>query len=221
MTVAVKGKKYVEFITEYINQLPYGTPIFTGDVVENVIKEFGLEEEQARGIVNTNLNRLNGGILNNFKKGIYYKPKATAFGKSRLNPDQVVKKLYVAPRENVRVGYETGVSLLHRLGLTTQLPRYQYIATNATSNTRVVKDLHVVLRKPRTEINAENYLYLQLLDILENKDRAVLDVPNPQDVINKFIEINNLDYGKLLGYANKYAKGVLFRLGRVAEETRL
>ena len=48
---------------------------------DRLVEEFGLEKDQARGIVNTNLNRLNGVILEGFRKGIYYKPKATAFGK--------------------------------------------------------------------------------------------------------------------------------------------
>lgn len=91
MTLAIKGK-YVDFITNYIAQSPYGTPIFTAEVTERVMEEFGLEETQARKIVNTNLNRLNGVVLESFRKGIYYKPKTTAFGKSHLNPDQVVKK---------------------------------------------------------------------------------------------------------------------------------
>ena len=222
MAMAVK-EKYVDFITEYVNLLPHGTPIFTTEVVEKVVEEFGLERDQARGIVNTNLNRLNGVILEGFRKGIYYKPRATAFGKSHLNPDQVVKKLYMNPKENVRIGYETGASLLYKLGLTTQMPKYQFIATNTFNpkGNRVVKDLKVVLRKPHMKVTNDNYLYLQVLDILENKDHVVFDAQNSETVINKFIENHKLDYGKLLGYAMHYAKEVVFRLGKVAESTRL
>lgn len=220
MTLAIKGK-YVDFITNYIAQSPYGTPIFTAEVTERVMEEFGLEETQARKIVNTNLNRLNGVVLESFRKGIYYKPKTTAFGKSHLNPDQVVKKMYVSPKENVRVGYETGASLQHRLGLTTQMPKYNFIATNVAAP-KVVKELHIVLRKPRMEVNIDNYLYLQILDAIENKDQVVWDAPHPEGIINKFIEANKLDYGKLLGYAAmNYAKDIVWRLGKVAEGTRL
>lgn len=216
-------EKYVDFITELINELPAGVPIFTTDIVNQVIQKFGIEHKQAKGIVNTNLNRLNGKLIEHFRKGIYYKPKVTAFGKSALNPDQVVRKMFLKPKDNEVVGYETGASLLHQLGITTQMPKYRFIATNVVNHKgkQVIEELKVVLRKPHLPITADNYLYLQVLDVLENKDRVVFDAVQPDELINKFIVNHQLDYGKLLGMAMHYTKEVVLRLGKVAEHTRV
>ncbi len=67
--------------------------------------------------------------IDHFRKGAYYKHKTTIFWKTPVNPAQFVTKTYIK-RNNEVVGYETGASLLQKMGLTTQLPKYRYIATN-------------------------------------------------------------------------------------------
>jgi hypothetical protein len=218
MATIVHQKRYKQFIAELIDQIPEGIPIFSMEIVQKVMNEFSIEQSQARTVVNTNLNRLkNGEKIEGFRRGIYYKPKQTTFGKSHLNPAHVIMKMYVNPNDKIVVGYETGASLLHKLGLTTQMPKYQFIATNNTSHNRVADDLKVVLRKPRMEVAIENYLYLQVLDALENKDRIAIDIPYPDDLITKYIEDNKIDFGKLLATASKYPKRVYLRLEKVAE----
>lgn len=79
--------------------------------------------------MNTNLYRLRGQSIDSFRKGAYYKHKTTVFGKTPMNPAQFINKQYIQRNDDI-VGYETGASLFQEIGLTTQLPKYQYIATN-------------------------------------------------------------------------------------------
>ena len=61
--------------------------------------------------------------------------------------------------------------------------------------------MNVIIRKPKIEINNENYKYLQLFDLIENKDNIGIEVDNPDEIIYNFIEENNLDFEKIIKYA--------------------
>ena len=214
---------YGHFILRYIEQIPPGIPILTEEIVDLLIEEFHIDEDRAKKIVNTNLNRLKGNVIASFKKGIYYKPKITAFGKAPLNPSQVTTKMFLKDKEEI-IGYETGASLIQRLGLTTQIPKYRYIATNKFTGNgkKVVEDLKLVIRKPRVRVTKDNVLYLQLIDVLENKDNVKMDAHYPYQIMSEYIEKNQLDYGKLIAIVNKgYSKEVLLRLSELAAETKL
>ena len=216
------NRAYAAFIAQVLESIPAGTPIFTNEITDVVVEQFKMDRDRARKIVNTNLNRLNGKIIEHFRKGVYYKPKVTVFGKTPLNPAKIVQDKYIKQNEKV-VGYETGASLLQKLGLTTQIPKYQYIATNLVINhgTKVVDEFNVVLRKPKMEINEDNYMYLQVLDAVENKDDVIIDSKNPYEILNDYLNQNGLDFGKLVAIANKvYTKHVLQQIVHIAEETR-
>ena len=53
----------------------------------------------------------------------------------------------------------------------------------------------------KIEINNENYKYLQLFDLIENKDNIGIEVDNPDEIIYNFIEENELDFEKIIKYA--------------------
>ena len=65
------------------------------------------------------------------------------------------------------------------------------------------KNLGVTIRKPKILINEDNYKYLQLFDILINKDNIKIEVDDEKDIIYKFIEDNKLEFEKIFEYANK------------------
>lgn len=188
-----------------------------------LVKEFGIDATQAKKIVNTTLNRINGTLIQNYRKGIYYKPKTTVFGKTPLNPMQVAAKMYMNNSGRI-IGYETGPSLLQKIGLTTQIPKYRYIATNKYNHkgNRVIEDMKVVIRKPNTPVNEENIPYLQLIDAIENKDGVNIDCENPAEILNDFIVKNKLDFGKIIALAAKnYNREVILRITDLAVKTRL
>ncbi len=51
------------------------------------------------------------------------------------------------------------------------------------------------------EVNNNNYRYLQLFDLIENKDNIDIEVENPDKIIYNFIAENELDFEKIIKYA--------------------
>lgn len=197
---------YKQFIAEYISGFPYNVPIYTEDVAKKLANHFVIELEQAKTLVNVNLPRLaNTHDLVRYQKGIYYKAQNTAFGKTKLNPALINRDLYTRKGGKI-TGYETGASFLNQIGLTTQIPKFRKYATNTFKQygCRVNKKRMVILQKPPVEITADNYLYLQLLDAIANKDQIAFDAYRPEKIILDYIHDKDLDFRKLVGYAGKY-----------------
>ena len=110
-------------------------------------------------------------------------------------------------------GYITGPSLANKIGLTTQLPKDEYIVTN---NNRIVSDIdNIKLSKPVVEVTKDNYKILQVLDLLLNKNNVNYDCDNPNKVIYDYIIDNNIKFEGLLYYSKYYSKNVLFKLQEV------
>jgi len=176
---------------------------------DNLVREFNIDITQAKKIANVNLKRIaDHQDLERFQKGIYYKAQLTLFGKTKLNPISVAIRTYVVNPNNEIIGYETGPSFLNKIGLTTQIAKNKYFATNLyqRNGSRVDKNLNVVIRKPPIKVTTDNYKYLQLLDAIENKDNTVIDAINPEKVIFNYIKKSNLDFMKLIVLASKYYK---------------
>jgi hypothetical protein len=214
---------YSFYIRQWLETYPANAPFFTDELADNLAKHFNLGVSQAKHIVNTNLNRLTGDLIIRFTKGIYYKPKTTVFGPTKVNPMMIISKMYVYDHGEV-IGYETGPSLLQQLGLTTLLPKYRYIATNKfqQKGNRVIEDLGLVIRKPKTTVDHTNYQYLQVLDAVENKEDIFLHNDHLFKTFNDYITKNKLDYGKLIGLARKsYGKEVVLRISDLAASTRI
>jgi hypothetical protein len=210
---------YGKYITDNINRLPFGIPIYTNEIANNLVREFNIDIIQAKKIANVNLKRIaDHQELERFQKGVYYKAQHTLFGKTKLNPISVAIKTYVNPNNEI-IGYETGPSFLNKIGLTTQIAKNKYFATNLyqRNGSRVDKNLNVAIRKPPIKVTTVNYKYLQLLDAIENKDNTVIDATRPEKVIFNYIKKNNLDFMKLIVLARKYyKKEVLLRIVDIA-----
>ncbi len=213
---------YGKFIIEYIQQIAPGVPIYTEDATREIVTHFNTTPDQARKVVNVNFKRLADGNdhmdFKRYQKGVYYKPKVTVFGVALLNPMQVVIDNYVKKGKD-EFGYETGPSLINKLGLTTQIPKYRFYATNRCNRYGDNMDdkLKVVFRSPVIAVNNENRPYLQLLDILQNKDKTPIDAADAQKRLINFIEQNNLDFRKLIALAQKhYGKEVTLRVAELA-----
>jgi hypothetical protein len=161
--------------------------------------------------------------LERYKKGIYYRAQETPFGKTKMNPVRIIQDMYLN-KNGMTIGYETGASFYNQIGLTTQMSKYKYYATNAfkQNGNRVDENMKVMLRKPVTTVTEENHQYLQLLDVIENKDHVEADALHTGKFILEYIRSERLDFVKLVGYASKYyRKEVLLRLGGIATEVLL
>ena len=102
-----------------------------------------------------------------------------------INKELLIQHKYVLPD----IGYETGYNLLHRMGLTTQMPTERVFATNkARDCVREDKALGIFVKPPKTEITATNKMYLQFLDAVELMDRAPIDETDPYALLARYIE---------------------------------
>ena len=115
-------------------------------------------------------------------------------------------------------GYETGLIVLHRLGLTTQMPNERILASNRAGDcARIDKKLGIVVRPPKVEINADNKQYLKILDVLDILDKAPVDAEHPYKIIGAHIERLGLEYVRLLALANNYYnRNTILQLAHVA-----
>ena len=85
------------------------------------------------------------GAIERLSKGIYYRPRQTAFGKSRPNPAAI--RNLATTRKNA---FPAGLSAASHLGFTTQNPRRPELATTASSLPRklVGEDALIHTRRP-------------------------------------------------------------------------
>ncbi|MBC8147744.1 MAG: hypothetical protein H8E98_07135 [Bacteroidetes bacterium] len=195
-------------------------PILTVDIARNLAKARKMSEKQARAAVAVCMQRIiqkkEIANLHFYKNGVYYLAKQTVFGTTKIDNEKLIELKYLM-EDN---GYETGPLFLNKIGLTTLMPNMRYIATNiAKENTRVDRDLNIVLKKPRTQINRENKRYLQFLDVLDYMEKAPLDAKNPLAILVGFVQEYKLKYDKILALANRYySERVIIKIADVAEE---
>ena len=204
-------KTIMELITEYIENVKIGYPIFTSDIHDYVLNEI---EDAKPLVINEYINRY-GKKHNDFiryKKGIYYKCVDTVFGKTKIKYADLVKRLYLEDDDEV-YGYETGPSLINNLGLTTQVPKYTYFATNKLQVDKV--DNTIKLVKPVTKVTERNYKYLQVLDVISNRFKVHIEVDDYNFIIRKEIDEMNLNFEQLLYYANFYNDNGIYK--KIAE----
>lgn len=196
---------YNNILIKYIDEYPYDEPIFIEEIKDYFKKIIQNNFETTFKSIYVYINRLvKENKLSQFVKGIYYKPTKGIFGSKPLNINKVIEKKYICDK-NGKKGYFTGAYLFNKLGLTTQIPKEILIVTNECPNFNDYnnKNLGVTIRKPKTPVTEDNYKYLQLFDILMNKDNIKIEVDNEKEIIYKFIEDNQLNLEKIFEYANK------------------
>ena len=196
---------YVAFISDFLLEIDAGIPIYTKQIAYEMTKKFNLTQKDASAAVSVALKRIMDSNklpeLRLYQKGIYYKTKITPFGEIGINKEQLIADKYILPH----IGYETGLNLMNQLGLTTQISNERIIATNMAKDcVRTDKKLGVTIKPPKTLINSQNRKYLQLLDALDLIDKTPIDEEKPFDIIARYIKNENMQYGKLLAYADSY-----------------
>lgn len=215
-------------INEYIEEYEKNEPIFIDDIVEYIMNynngitnddtmDKNIDERKLYNNVKVILNRLikNNVIKSNYK-GVYYIPLNSIWGEQPLPIRKIVRDKYLVSKDGDIKGYVTGAKLFNEVGLTTQNPNKIDIATNEAKNFNKYENnyLNTIIRKPKMTINKDNYLYLQLFDLIENKDNINIEVDNYDEIIYDFIKSNNLDFEKIISYArdlktNKVLKKIL------------
>lgn len=193
---------YGEFITSKIADIPYGQPFQTDIIAEAMAEEYAIPVHKAKPITNVTLKRLaDRGSIERFQKGVYYRVKQTVFGKARPSEDILEAQLLTRRGDEI-IGYETGLSLMNKIGLTTLVPKKREIATNTYRKN--INDRYITIRKPVTTVNAGNFRYLQLLDVIRDLPKAPVDADNPKALLHAFVERNKLDTVEALTYARQH-----------------
>ena len=212
------GKTYTAFLCDELSKARIGEPIYSCRLAEKMELAFGLGPKVASAAVAVALKRiLDGGSvpeLRAYQKGIYYRAAATPFGEVKINKEQLIADKYLLPD----IGYETGLAVLHYMGLTTQMPRVRSLATNVAKDcARADRKLGVLIRPPKVKVTRQNKAYLQTLDALEIFERAPIDAEQPYKIIAEHIDGMGLRYDTLLALAdNHYNHDTIMQLAHTA-----
>lgn len=202
MVVSVNIEK---FVLDEVLKYPVGEPIFVRDIIAFIVDKTGFPFNKVKFNVNVAMGRLLMGgkvLIKRFRNGIYYRYERCVFGDTVIHKESLLLKKYVDGFK----GYEVGPRLLHCLGLTTMLsnlPR-SFVSNVAFRRSFVDKDLNVVVLKPKVTLNAQNFRYFQLLDVIKLVNEVLIDNPKPLNVYKKFFDYYHLEYGFLFYYAVKF-----------------
>jgi len=203
----VSELNHTQIVREYIDGINISKPIFLANV-KNLVGE------NAKMIL-TRLTR--DGLIVRFEKGIYYKPAKTIWGNSVIGIDNIIKHKYIEDEDGNIKGYITGARLFNHLGFTTQVPRMTEVVSNESNGkNRIVTEYSVIVRRPKIKVDNDNYLYQQLIDIVENKTNVYIETEYPAAIIKTFYKDNHLDFAALhkIGLMRGISRHTLYELSR-------
>ncbi len=202
----MKRNGYSAYIRNLVAELPEAQQIYSADIAQALSTAFKLPLDKSKELTNVYLKRIaDAGILEHLAKGIYYKPWATVFGSQEPTVYQFFAENLMYKNGHT-IGYETGPSFLHTIGLTSVAPAQKHIATNHYR--KILPPLSgIVRRKPVTGITDANARYLQVLDAIKallHMDSNEIDAPDPANLIQDYIQHTHLDERRLLMVACDY-----------------
>lgn len=161
------------------------------------------------------LSRLNReGVIQRIGKGLYYRPRQTAFGKSKPNPSQ----LRSLSRQKDGV-FPAGNAAANLLGFTTQNAAKVEVATNKLSLPRLIigKDTVIHTRRPESwkKLSSKE---AALLDFLRQRGKS--SELSPEETVKKLLEHfkeNNL-FEHLIQVAESEPPRVRAMLGAIGQQ---
>lgn len=198
----------IKCIEQYIDGIQDRIPIFTNDIYDYVTKFFPNVKKQ---VLNEYISRYLRSHSNfvRFQKGIYYKTKITPFGKAGISYPDLIRRIYLMDNDKV-IGYETGPSYMNKIGLTTQMPAYTYLATERVRHELAGLDSKLILLKPKIAITKDNCRYLQFLDIIENSRVVSIETNYYVKIMRDYIVRHSLNFEQLLYYARFYNNNQIY-----------
>lgn len=185
-----------------------GDPIFVTAVARNIADKVNFNNEaDLDDCVRTALDYFfaagAGGEIPKLRKHdeeVFYLTEDTLFGEVSLNHMKLLYAKYVDGFN----GYETGPNVLHKLGITSLMPRDNEFASNNVDKPIYYKEYQTVIRPGITKINEQNRLYLQTLDVLMMLDTVPHDCERPYPIILKRMKDVCLDIETLKQTAHDY-----------------
>jgi predicted transcriptional regulator of viral defense system len=198
-------------VRERINHYQVTEPILLDEILKDL--------DNYKNNVYVALNRLaKEGLILNYAKGIYYKPKESRFGQIGIDKRKLIEKKYIK-RNDMILGYITGHQIWNEWGITTQIPKRIWIAQNIKQK-KTDTVLNIMLIKAKGEIKEKNIKALQFLDIIDQIEN--IQNTSREDVIKKLITIYKENLGvydriAALEEVKKYTKKVKVLFGLIAE----
>ncbi len=190
-------------IVRIVNDLPYGHLIQTDDVAQQLAMRSAIPYDKARGAVNVKLKRMaDHGDIKRLRKGEYCHVKQTVFGPITPDIDQMMITSMTV-NGGGRIGYESGASLLNRVGLTTLLPRMVEITTNRYGE-QLPEGCHIKLKKPAAPVTDGNWKYLQFIDAVGYSPDTPVDTEAPNQLLRTLAKKQALDPLTLIFTARRY-----------------
>lgn len=183
----------------------YNEPIILKDV-----KIDGVSYENIRQIFSR---LVKSGKLERYEQGVYYIPKVTPFGKSKIAAKKIYERKFITDGKNI-YGFYSGLMLLNAIGLTTQVPNTIEIITNKESSRRreiLVGNQRLRLRRARIVITSGNANILQLLELINTLDTSKLS-DNQKRILINFIRSQSVKLNDILPYINYYPNKVSKKL---------
>ena len=154
------------------------------------------------------------GVIQRLGKGLYYRPRTTAFGQSKPNLSQI--RSMSIPRRSI---FPAGIAAANLLGFSTQNPAKVEVATNGSSLPRLIigRDTIIHTRRPEswrslTETEAA------LLDFLRNRGES--SEYTSEETVGKLLEYfqDRKLYNRLLKIAQAEPPRVRAMLGAIGQQ---
>ena len=184
----------MELIEYLIKTFGYNEPILLEEISFNNFSKPWINKQLAKYVET--------GELIRFDKGVYYVPKKTILGLSKLNPQKVIERKYL----NNKDGYYSGASFLNQLGLSTQVPNVVEIYTNNESaKVREINvgSIKVLLRKARTTINSSNVAVQSFLELMNSVSPSFFN-DERKEIVSKYIKDNGITRDDVAKYAKAF-----------------
>lgn len=184
----------MEFLQYLIDTFGYNEPILSEEMSFNGFSKPWINKQLAKLV--------SSGELMRFEKGVYYVPKNTLLGPSKLNPQKVIERKYIADRDG-RNGYYSGASFMNQIGLSTQVPNIVEIYTNnepAKVREVNVGTVRVLLRKARTTIDGTNVAVQSFLELMNSVSPAFFDEERKK-ITAKYISDTGITRNDIVKYA--------------------
>lgn len=105
-------------------------------------------------------------IKSSYFPGVYLLPA------SRNTPIDTLENIYLY-KTNTRIGYESGLNLANKLGLTSQTSPFVIYVSNQISElkkTITIGRRKFIIQKARASVNDENYKLLQVCDMINDME---------------------------------------------------
>lgn len=175
----------------------YNEPIILKDV-----KIDGISDDNIRQIF-SRLSR--SGQIERYDQGVYYLPKITPLGKSKIPAKKVYEKKFISDSKNT-YGFYSGLALKNAIGLTTQVPNTIEIVTNQEKSRLrevAVGSQKLRLRKARTRVTSKNVKVLQMLELMNSIDINKL-TNNQKQALSNYVRSQNISKNDVMLYIGKF-----------------